>query len=82
MNSNNYLFSYKFIVSRINVICSTDVVAFIPPGKRVYFHWELGLTQIPPITRLPHLLPPRRTGGNYKGLKYIMSVLREKKPSL
>ena len=27
------------------------------PCKRVYFHWELGLTQIPPITRLPHLLP-------------------------
>ena len=42
-------------------------------GKRVYFHWELGLTQIPPITRLPHLLPrTEELGGNYTGLKCII----------
>ena len=42
------------------VICSAVVWSLPFPsgaGKRVYFHWELGLTQIPPITRLPHLLP-------------------------
>ena len=63
---------------RVGCCCDYLLVASIPPwlvGKRVYFHWELGLTQIPPITRLPHLLPRTRNGGNYKGLTYIMSVV-------
>ena len=59
------------------VICSAGVWSLPFPsgaGKRVYFHWELGLTQIPPITRWPHLLPRRRTGGKlYAAQAYCIS---------